>query len=89
MNDNGVDLPPEMKEIIEKGIEIANILSGIDDSVGASKAISIAVAHILCFRMRNEEDAHAMLNMIIDDIDSVVLTTKNFGCTSWADGTPH
>ena len=89
MNDNGVDLPPEVREVIEKGIELTHILSTIEDARGASKAISIAVAHLLCFRMKDEEAAHAMLNLIIDDIDSAVLTTKNYGCTVWADGTPH
>jgi hypothetical protein len=89
MNDNGVEIPPEVREVIEKGIELTNILCSIDDARGASKAISIAIAHLLCFRMKNEEAAHDMLNLIIDDIDSAVLTTKHYGCTSWADGTPH
>lgn len=89
MNDNGVEIPPEIREIIEKGIELTNILCTVEDARAASKAISIAVAHLLCYRMKNEEDAHDMMNIIIDDIDSAVLTTKTYGCTSWVEGTPH
>ena len=89
MNDSGAEIPPEIREIIEKGIEITNILCSIEDAQAASKAISVAVAHLLCYRMKNEEAAHDMMNMIIDDIDSAVLTTKHYGCTSWVEGTPH
>ncbi len=89
MNDNGVEIPPEVREVIEKGIELTNILCTMESTHSASKALAIAVAHLLCFRMHNEEAAHAMLNLIIDDIDSAVLTTKHYGRTSWADGTPH
>lgn len=89
MNDNGDEIPLEVKEIVEKGVEIANILSSIDDAAVASKAISIAIAHLLCYRMKDEEAAHAMFDMIIDDADSAVMTTKKYGFTSWIEGTPQ
>lgn len=89
MNDNQDDIPPEVRNVVERGVEIANILCGIEDAKDASKALSIAVAHLLCYRMRDEEMAHAMFDMIIDDIDSAVMTTKKFGQTSWIEGTPH
>lgn len=83
------DVPPEVRDAIEKGVAITEILGSIGDAELASKALSVAIAHLLCFRMKDEEAAHKMFDMIINDIDSAVLMTKQFGCTSWVEGYAH
>lgn len=88
MNDND-DVPQEVKEVVEKGVQITAILCSIEDTEMASKALSVAVAHLLCFRMSSESAAHDLMNKIIDDIDSAVMLTKKYSCTSWHEGTPH
>jgi len=89
MNDNDGDVPQEVRDVVEKGIAITDILCSIEDEDMASKAISIAIAHLLCFRMTSEDSAHEMFSKIIDDVDSAVLLTKQYSCTSWAEGKPH
>ena len=83
------DIPPEVRDAIERGVAITEILDSIGNAELASKALSVAIAHMLCFRMKDEEAAHKMMDMIINDIDSAVLMTKQFGCTSWVEGSAH
>lgn len=83
------EIPEEVKLIIDKGVEITELLCAIEDPRVVSKVISVAIAHLLCHRVSSEDSAHAMFEMIMDDVDSAVITTKKFGCTSWVEGTPH
>lgn len=89
MNDNDDDVPPEIREVIKKGVHITAVLCSMDDPHMASKAIAVAIAHLLCYRMPTEEAAHEAIEMIMDDVDAAVIMTKNYGVTSWTDGTPH
>ena len=83
------EVPEEVKMIIEKGIEVVEMLRDINDPKIMSKILAVAITHVLCHRVANEEHAHAMLDMLMDDIDSAVITTKKFGVTSWVEGTSH
>ena len=89
MNDNDGEIPEELKLVVAKGTELIAVLATIDDPVLTSKSISIAIAHLLCCRMTSEDAAHDFFDLIIQDIESAVMTTKKYGCTSWVEGTPH
>lgn len=89
MNDNDDDLPEEIKLIAEKSVEIITILSDIENAAVISKIISVAISNVLCSRMASEDAAHKMLDMIMSDVDSAVMTTMKHGFTSWVEGTPH
>lgn len=81
--------PEELKIVVIKTIEILDLMSDVEDPKQSLKIMSIIVSHTLCMKVANEDLAHDMFDMLINDVETSVMATKSSGFTCWVEGTPH
>ncbi len=89
MNDNGDEIPEDLKALIDNVTEILGILDDAKNTTLSMQILASCTAAILCNRISSEEEAQSVFGIFNEVVAQTISRAKSMNMTMWTKGTPH